>query len=444
MLFTDAHGLALNTDQAPSAAAYDRALALFNSLTLDPLAVMGPALEQDPDFIAGHQFVAALMLSAADGQALAPARASLAAAAGSRRSPTARERSLQQALAAWAGGDMRGASRLLDRHNVDHPRDLLALQLAHLGDLVLGQTAMLRDRIGRALGAWSPQDACYGYLLGMQAFGLEECGDYARAEALGLRAVSLHADDAWAVHAVAHVYEMQGRVADGLRWLGHDTGAWTHDNALGVHNHWHLALMHLSNDDPSAALALYDRAVTPQAASMAMDLVDASALLWRLMLRGVDAGARWSTLAARWQAQADWGSLAFNDLHAMLAFVGAGDAALIAHGADRIAAAAAQPGAAPVWGDLAAPVCEALIAFGQGRYARSAALLLPVLADTQPMGGSHAQRSVLFLTCAEAARRSGDTALARALDSEAAARRMGPASAHRPVVHGAGRELALG
>lgn len=444
MFFTDAHGLALNTDQAGSARAYDEALALFNSLTLDPLAVMVPALEQDPDFIAGHQFVAAMMLSAADGQALAPARTSLDAAAGSRRSPTARERSLQQALAAWAGGDMRGASRLLDRHNVDHPRDLLALQLAHLGDLVLGQTAMLRDRIGRALGAWSPQDACYGYLLGMQAFGLEECGDYARAEALGLHAVSLHADDAWAVHAVAHVYEMQGRVAEGLRWLGRDTDAWVRNNALGVHNHWHLALMHLSDGDTAAALSLYDRAVAPQAGAMAMDLVDASALLWRLMLRGVDPGARWPALAVRWQAQAEWGVMAFNDLHAMLAFVGAGDAALIAHGADRMAAAAARPGAAAVWRDVAAPVCEALIAFGQGRYARSASLLLPVLADTLPMGGSHAQRSVLFLTCAEAARRAGDTALARALGGEAAARRVGPTSAHRPVVHGAGREPALG
>lgn len=444
MLFTDAHGLALNTDQAASAAAYDRALALFNSLTLDPLAVMAPALEQDPNFIAGHQFVAAMMLSAADGQALAPARASLAAAAGSRRSPTARERSLQQALAAWAGGDMRGASRLLDRHNIDHPRDLLALQLAHLGDLVLGQTAMLRDRIGRAFGAWSPQDACYGYLLGMHAFGLEECGDYARAEALGLRAVSLHADDAWAVHAVAHVYEMQGRVAQGLRWLGHDTDAWVHNNALGVHNHWHLALMHLSDGDTAAALSLYDRAVVPQAGAMAMDLVDASALLWRLMLRGADPGARWPALAARWQAQAEWGFMAFNDLHAMLAFVGAGDAALIAHGADRMAAAASRPGAAAVWRDVAAPVCEALIAFGQGRYARSASLLLPVLADTLPMGGSHAQRSVLFLTCAEAARRAGDTALARALGDEATARRVEPTSAHRPAFRGAGRELALG
>jgi tetratricopeptide (TPR) repeat protein len=402
---------------------------------------MEPALAQDPGFIAGHQLAAAMMLSAIDGQALPMARASLASAAASRRRPTERERSLQAALGMWAEGDMPAANRLLDRHLIDHPRDLLALQLTHMQDLVLGQTAMLRDRIGRALGAWSPADAAWGYLLGMHAFGLEECGDYARAEALGQRALALHADDAWAVHAVAHVYEMQGRVQDGIRWLTTDTERWAVDNALAVHNHWHLALMHLSNDDPAAALALYDRAIAPGDASMALDLVDASALLWRLMLRGIDAGERWQRLATRWDAQADWGWFAFNDLHAMLAFVGAGAAGLGAKGADAIAAAAARAGAAPVWNDLAAPVCEALMAFGQGRYARCASLLLPLLPATAPMGGSHAQRSLLFITAAEAARRGGDTALAQALESEATARRS-PAPPRAVARHG--HELAYG
>lgn len=68
-------------------------------------------------------------------------------------------------------------------------------------------------------------------------------------------------------------------------------------------------------------------------------------------------------------------------------------------------------GAAPVWSDLAAPVCEA--------------------------GGCHAQRSLLFLTCVEAARRAGDTAPAHALASAAAARK-----ASAPRVMPARREAA--
>lgn len=424
----DAHGLPLGPCAATSAAAWNTALAQFNSLRLDPVATLQAALAEDPGFIAGHQFVAAMMLSAADGQLLPLARDSLGAAAASPHAPDARERSLQEALGVWAQGDMPAANRLFDRHLADHPRDLLALQLAHLQDLLLGRTTMLRDRIGRALHAWSPQDSCWGYLLGMQAFGVEECGDYARAEALGHAALALHDDDAWAVHAVAHVYEMQGRIDEGLRWLSTDTERWAEANALAMHNHWHLALMHLSNDDPAAALALYDRAIAPRPESLAMDLVDASALLWRLTLRGQEGlQARWQVLAQRWEAQATWGWFAFNDLHALLALVGAGEddggRARIDAAAARIASAAARPGAAPVWADIAAPAAAGCFAFGRGQYARCTQLLLPLLPLTAPLGGSHAQRSLLLLTACEAARRVGDQALARALHSEMAARR---------------------
>ncbi len=53
-------------------------------------------------------------------------------------------------------------------------------------------------------------------------------------------------------------------------------------------------------------------------------MIDASALLWRLQLRGIHVGDRWQALAERWTAVADAGNYAFNDLHAMMAFVGAG------------------------------------------------------------------------------------------------------------------------
>ena len=45
----------------------------------------------------------------------------------------------------------------------------------------------LRDRIARALPQWSPTSGLR-IVLGMYAFGLEECGDYARAEEAGRRA----------------------------------------------------------------------------------------------------------------------------------------------------------------------------------------------------------------------------------------------------------------
>ena len=54
-------------------------------------------------------------------------------------------------------------------------------------------------------------------------------------------------------------------------------------------------------------------------------MLDASALLWRLLLDGIDTGGRFGPLADAWApkaAAAPW--YVFNDLHATMAFVGAG------------------------------------------------------------------------------------------------------------------------
>lgn len=68
---------------------------------------------------------------------------------------------------------------------------------------------------------------------------------------------------------------------------------------------------------------LHDARVAGNGA-VALDLVDASALLWRLQLAGVDCGQRWKRLAEQWAPFICDGWYAFNDAHAMMAFVGAG------------------------------------------------------------------------------------------------------------------------
>jgi hypothetical protein len=57
---------------------------------------------------------------------------------------------------------------------------------------------------------------------------------------------------------------------------------------------------------------------------LVLDLVDATAMLWRLQLLGVEVGARWRAVADLWTPHAGVGLYAFNDAHAMLAFVSAG------------------------------------------------------------------------------------------------------------------------
>jgi tetratricopeptide (TPR) repeat protein len=416
--FKDLRGETLTTMHASSAQAYDQTLDLLNSYRADPLAVITPVLAQDPDFVSGHLLLAGMMLATYDPQMNAPAAASLEQAAASPLAPTQREQSLHAALRVWAAGDMGDGSRRLDRHLIDHPRDLLALQLAHTADLALGQTTMLRDRIARALPAWSESDAGYGYVLGMQAFGLEECYAYEQAEDVGRRAVALQPHDTWAVHAVAHVCEMQGRAADGIQWMNETRNAWEANNGLAVHNHWHLALMHLARGEHAAALALYDQAVAPSPTALALDLADASALLWRLVMRGVDVGPRWQALAPRWRTQGLFGAMGFLDLHAAISFAAAGDDEGLSQLMRAGASAAARPGAFAEWSAVAIPACEAIVAMAAGRHVRCVDLLLPVLPVAQALGGSHAQRDLLTLTAQEAARRSGQHALASALQAQ--------------------------
>jgi hypothetical protein len=253
----------------------------------------------------------------------------------------------------------------------------------------------------------------------MHAFGLEETGLYGRAEEAGRRAVQLNPRDPWAIHAVAHVMEMEGRVQDGIRWLTGSRADWATDNMFSYHNWWHLALHHLDLEETDRVLALYDESIRPHTNAVPLEMVDASALLWRLRLRGIDAGARWRRLADDWAPLADQGHYAFNDVHALLAFIGAGREAETAQVMGALERAAAGTGDnAMMSREVGLPLARALLEFEAGRYAGAAARLLAVRERAHRFGGSHAQRDLIQLTLAEAALRSGDAPLARALAAE--------------------------
>ena len=92
-----------------------------------------------------------------------------------------------------------------------------------------------------------------------------------------------------------------------------------------MHNWWHLALYQLEAGRPERALEIYDAEIhNAGSLGVPLEMLDGSALLWRLHLDGVDTGGRFGVLADAWvpkAAGAPW--YAFNDLHAAMAFVGA-------------------------------------------------------------------------------------------------------------------------
>jgi hypothetical protein len=417
MSLSDCRGVPVSTTSPHSLARLERATTLTASYFVDPLAEIDAALAEDPQFVMGHCLKAGLAVMSAEKGALPMLAESLAAidsAGASQANP--RERAHAAAARAWLEGDFEGSIRRYGDILLDHPRDLLALQVAHVGDFLLGQTPLQRDRVAQVLPHWDDGVPGHGYVLGMYAFGLEENNQHARAEEVGRRALSLDARDAWAVHAVTHTMEMQGHTDAGIRWLTERQPDWTLASGFAYHNWWHLALFHLERGQHAPVLDIYDRLLHPRPSQVAYENVDASALLWRLHLRGIDVGPRWQQLAACWAPLASDAFYAFNDVHAVMAFVGAGD--LQRAEATALAMAGAVGSNARVTSAVGLPIARALLAFGQGAYDQCVQHLLPMRHKAHRFGGSNAQRDVLHLTLTEAALRSGRGNLHRALVAE--------------------------
>ena len=410
-------GLALSGASAYSLPAYEQAMAELQAFVGDPVGSADRAIAVAPDFVMAHVFKGYLYALSTEPKATKIAAECQLQAA--RLSADGRERRHVEALGLLASGNWHAAGRLLGEISAEHPRDILALQAGHQIDYFTGNAASLRGRIATALPAWDAAMPGYHSMLGMLGFGLEENAEYAEAEAAGRRAVELEPRNGWAQHAVAHVMEMQCRQREGIGWMRANPDAWSTGSFLQVHNWWHLALFHYDLGELDEILALYDGPIYGKASTLALNMVDASSLLWRLHLGGFDVGDRWQKLADNWLPLAAAGNYAFNDAHAMMAFVGAGreEAARTLLAAQEEAARRDDDNAV-FTRDVGYPLAKAIHAFGRGDYAEAAELILPIRSIASRFGGSHAQRDVIDLTLIEAAIRAGDHGLALRLTRE--------------------------
>ena len=428
MKLNDSRGLPVSTSSPAALEMYelavDQALGYFGN----PLETLGEALGEDADFAAAHALRADLAVMSSEQGALPLIRESLEAFDRIGDRASARERAHAAAARAWLNGDFQRAANLYAAITIEHPRDIVALQAAHIIDFYLGDSTMLRDHVAQLLPHWNHDVPGYGYLLGMHAFGLEETANYARAEDVGRHALALNARDPWAVHAVQHVFEMQGRIHDGIEWLNATSANWA-DSALAFHNWWHLALHQLELGDIPAALDVYDRLVHPKETAVALELVDASQMLSRIALRGGTVGSRWQALADCWSKTAEGGFYVFNDLHALLAYAFAGREQDARRMLQAIEASAAGDGTnAENARAVGLPIAHAIVAMAAGRPADAAEQLMPVRSRSYRIGGSHAQRDLVQLTAIGAALASRNGRLARALAAERTEQK--PASPH--------------
>nr|WP_246682671.1 hypothetical protein [Mesorhizobium sp. B3-2-1] len=201
MMIKDDFGLSLSGATQGGLSSYGRAVHELQCFIGDPVNSVDRAIAQDPGFVMAHVFKGYLFGLATEPEATAVARACHEAALPLAATP--RERAHVSALGHLANGRWHQASDILRDIAIDFPLDAVALQVGHQVDFFTGNARMLRDHIARALPSWRTDMPGYHAILGMQAFGLEEMGEYAQAERLGRSAVEIEPRDGWAQHAVA-------------------------------------------------------------------------------------------------------------------------------------------------------------------------------------------------------------------------------------------------
>lgn len=416
---TDCYGAPVSMQNQTAIDGLNAAQRKFRGFFGDPVSMIDAVLAEHPDFVMAHCFRGGLFATSSEAACVPEIKAAMRAIELNWAHANDRERGHYAALAAWSAGDFHRAANSYGRVAAAYPRDAIALQFAHLCDFLNGHATLLRDRVAGILAQWAPSDEGYGYLLGMRAFGLEETGAYDQAEDAGRQAIDMEPADPWAAHAVAHVMEMQGRFAEGARWLETTSAHWAEDNFFAYHNWWHLSLYLLETADYERVLDLYDRSIRNLDSSVAMELLDAVALLWRLNLRGVDVGDRWQELSMAYEQLEMGGYYAFNDMHAVMAHTAADRAFAAERCLDRMREAARGFDTnAMMTADVGLPAAEAMKAFMNGDYRTTIDRLYDVRAIAHQFGGSNAQRDVLGVTLVEAAIRSGQRGLAVSLANE--------------------------
>jgi tetratricopeptide (TPR) repeat protein len=417
---TDCRGLALTTTSEGAAKHIDRAVTDFLDYGVTASAQAKAALENDPAFVLAQCFRGYFLLMLENRAILPKVQQTLDEIRPNLAAVTPRERLHVQALEAWAAGDILKACFHWEQILTDDPLDLLALKLHHTMTFYTGRSHVMRSVVSSVLGAWNDTLPHYGCVQGMYAYALEECGAYDDAERWGREAVERNPGDLWAIHSVAHVLEMQGRSAEGVKWLDYSPEQWARKNPFKAHVWWHAALFLLAQGEYDRALRLYDNALCSVNSETYVDVSNQAALLKRLQMSGVDIGERWKPLAEHSAKRIHDHMLPFRDAHFCLALAANGDFDMARKHIESMAAFAAQAEGwrAEATKTIVIPLCEAIMAYESGDCGKASDILWPLRHEFASIGGSHAQRDLFAQLTCDAAVRGDRLSVARSLLSE--------------------------
>jgi hypothetical protein len=393
-MLKDAQGLVITTNSLEAVISINHFMAQALGYGKQAESSILQGLAADPTCAIAHAYTAAYYLSLESLEGQQQAITSIQKAQQYRVRATCREQLYIDAITAWSKGNILEAIAQQEAIVTKFPTDLIALQQAQYHYFYQGDKAGLLNVAERAF----PKNQGKPYIYGMLAFGLEQCDRLEEAEVLGRQALTMNRNDAWAQHAVAHVMEAQGRVAEGIAWMERFADTWEDCNSmLYTHNWWHVALYYLKQKNYQRVLRLYDRRVWGNASkTLPKDQVGAISLLLRLELEGVAVGKhRWRELAAYVCNRMYDHALPFQDLHYIYALARSG-AKLPAR--EMLSSMATYAASMPmqqqlIWREVTLPAAKALIAHAIGNWPQ-AVQLRSILPELWMIGGSRTQQEL--------------------------------------------------
>ena len=400
-MLRDAYGLPVTTASSAAVSHYDRGVRALLGFGAEAIPDFRQAVTADPEFVlAAAALAVALYLDEQIPAARAAMEQATALGAAQASTLTARERRHLEALGLFVGGRSNEAIALMKAILAEHPRDMVLMQRLYYIYFWQGRSAdmlALTESVRPAL-------ADDGYMLGYHAFALEENRRFDEALPLAESAVSVNPRDAWAVHAIAHVYYERGENRRGIEALPPRIHPCDHLGYFKNHLLWHLALLHLAEGDYERGGRLFESVFGRIPIAIASDLQDSVALAWRLDLFGHADPRRWEYLGSAARHWLEMPLLLFHDLHVGMALAAAGDWASAELQLERLRQRS-KKSKNPTLGEVVVPLMEGLHAFARGDYALSAARIDSVEPRIVEVGGSHAQREVFHDTLLAAALR---------------------------------------
>lgn len=406
MQIKDAYGNLLSTTHSKASDFYDSGVALVLGGNLGATEAFASACKVDPSFCLGHTGSArALMM---EGR-LPEARAALKRASALADHASLRERAHVAAYSTFLDGATDTCRNLVKAHAREFPRDPMMVQLLTNVFGLIG----FSGKVGREADLLAfttslmPHYADDWWMMSMHATSLCETGHLDKAMSLLDCSLKLNPQNAHAAHFRAHAHYEFGETATGRRFL--DNWMETHDSrgVLQGHLTWHSALWALHDGDEAAMWHAVDSGIWPESSSsLPLNvLTDSASILFRAELAGVTVpNERWKSLSEYSAKFFPETGQSFVDIHAALCHAMAGEGDKLARITERAEGFA---------GDLVRPISIAWGAIARKKWRIAHECLTGVMASSERLGGSRAQRDLIELTYANVLIKLGKTDEAR-------------------------------